>query len=635
MPRITAGCLIALALAAGACLAAGPWDPLLDALHLAPQTARLDPNRWTGGGEYRLDEFQRLWDDWQLVDPAARSWADEAMGAATSLGATLFFASPNIGTPLPPLPPPSRLKASQGRLLLIAAVSDLEAALGRPPDAGRVADLRGRVASVPPVVALAAAVVLRAVPEALAKRRQALEPFGGEAQAPAAYQAALKLAQQTDVDDTVLRLMAKVDLTALMAGGLNVAGAVDQAARILARPPSGEFAFEWDTPIGKIALNGSEANTYPAGAYLLAIDTGGDDRYGAGAGSTSPTTPVSVVVDCAGDDTYDSGDGFAVATGILGYAFLVDAGGNDTYHGGAGLGAGLFGVGMLLDVAGKDAYSGGQLAQGAGCFGVGALVDLAGDDSYHCLTQSQAYGAPKGVGLLVDREGNDGYEADDTNIVNPSPQTKDHNVSLAQGAGFGRRAHPGDGHSLAGGIGLLVDGAGDDHYCCGVFGQGVAYWYSTGFLVDRSGNDEYQGVWYVQGSSAHYAVAALCDLAGSDHYMATMTQSQGAGHDYSISLLHDLSGNDVYECPSNSLGVGLWNGIGLFRDGAGNDTYKTGAAALGYVGDSRPESSCLGLFLDEGGDDTLPADGLAKPHGLWVRPDIAGHPLAHAAGLDR
>ena len=108
MPRITAGCLIALALAAGACLAAGPWDPLLDALHLAPQTARLDPNRWTGGGEYRLDEFQRLWDDWQLVDPAARSWADEAMGAATSLGATLFFASAFLRISALRLPFPER-----------------------------------------------------------------------------------------------------------------------------------------------------------------------------------------------------------------------------------------------------------------------------------------------------------------------------------------------------------------------------------------------------------------------------------------------------------------------------------------------------------------------------------------------
>ena len=59
--------------------------------------------------------------------------------------------------------------------------------------------------------------------------------------------------------------------------------------------PKGEFSFAWTTPLGKIALNGTQANTYPNDQYLLALDTGGNDRYEGGVGTGSLTTPVSVV----------------------------------------------------------------------------------------------------------------------------------------------------------------------------------------------------------------------------------------------------------------------------------------------------------------------------------------------------
>jgi len=629
-------CLGVLSLASSA---ESPWGALLAAANLTPQTAQLDPNRWTGGGEHRLAEFQRLWDDWQLVDPTAQSWAQSTLAAPGSFVRLAAFSAPKIGVDLPPDPrpaPPRRaLGPSKARAALVAAIADLHAAFGPALDASRMADLRARATRVPASVAQAAAIVLRAVPDALAKRRKALEAFGGEAEGPAAFQAALKLAQQTDVDDAVLRLMDKIDLASLLGGGLDLAAAVDRATSVGGRWPQREFALGWDTPLGQIVLNGSQANTYAPGAYLLAIDTGGNDRYEAGVACTSPATPVSIAVDGGGNDVYEAKDGFAAAAGVLGYAFLLDCGGDDAYEAAGGLGTGIFGVGMLIDQAGKDTYRGRQLAEGAGVFGLGALSDTSGDDTYRCLTQSQAYAGPKGLGLLVDCQGNDDYVADDTNIVNPSPQTAEHNVSLAQGCGFGRRAHPGDGHSLAGGIGLLVDVAGNDRYHCGVFGQGVAYWYAMGLLVDLAGNDTYEGVWYVQGSAAHYAVAGLCDLAGDDTYRATMTQSQGAGHDYSLGVLHDVAGDDVYECPGGAVGFGIWNGIGIFRDSAGNDSYKTGPSSLGSVGDCRPESSCLGLLLDEGGNDTFPPDSMAKPHSVWVRPVPDGRPLARGAGAQR
>ncbi|MFH0963645.1 MAG: hypothetical protein V2A58_06495 [Planctomycetota bacterium] len=127
------------------------------------------------------------------------------------------------------------------------------------------------------------------------------------------------------------------------------------------------------------------------------------------------------------------------------------------------------------------------------------------------------------------------------------------------------RSPGGDGLSVAGGLAFLIDGAGNDTYSAGVFGQGTAYWYAAGFLVDLAGDDSYTGVWYVQGSLAHYAVSGLLDLGGDDRYTATIAPSQAFGHDYGVGLLYDASGNDEYRITS-VIGGGHANGIGAFAD---------------------------------------------------------------------
>ena len=58
--------------------------------------------------------------------------------------------------------------------------------------------------------------------------------------------------------------------------------------------------------------------------------------------------------------------------------------------------------------------------------------------------------------------------------------------------GNGRRGDYLDGHSLAGGVGILFDQEGIDHYVSGVFGQGVGYWEGVGILWDAAGDDVYQ-----------------------------------------------------------------------------------------------------------------------------------------------
>jgi hypothetical protein len=178
---------------------------------------------------------------------------------------------------------------------------------------------------------------------------------------------------------------------------------------------------------------------------------------------------------------------------------------------------------------------------------------------------------------------------------------------------MGRRADLDDGHSWAGGYGLLVDEGGNDTYSAAVFAQGVGYWYGMGFLIDRSGNDSYKAHWYCQGAAAHFAVGGLMDYAGNDRYSCGAQVAQGGAHDWSVACFVDAAGDDVYETGDLSLGAANMNGIALFLDAAGNDRYTVRAAGGQSAGGARLTSGWgslresqtnAGIFLDCGGSDT-------------------------------
>jgi hypothetical protein len=332
---------------------------------------------------------------------------------------------------------------------------------------------------------------------------------------------------------------------------------------------------------------------------------------------------VSIVIDFEGDDDY--GGEIGPGTGIAGYGIVVDLSGNDSYRAARmGVGTGIFGAGMILDREGNDEYTTDLYGEGAGLFGTGVVSDLSGDDRYTGFQGCQGFGFVKGCGLLVDREGNDTYVARDDTVKYASSQTKEHNVSLSQGAGFGVRADFTDGHSLAGGVGMLVDGNGDDRYSCGVFGQGCGYWYGLGFLVDYEGNDAYDGIWYVQGAGAHFAVGVLMDSTGSDTFRATMNMAQGAGHDFTLGVLCDYEGSDHHDVPNLSLGSGNANGMGLFIDHSGDDEYMTrggitlGRASTDSRGGLRDYMRTIGVFIDGGGRDRYSAP-IGSNNDIWVQ----------------
>jgi hypothetical protein len=417
------------------------------------------------------------------------------------------------------------------------------------------------------------------------------------------------------------RMIANTDFKALSAGFMELSYFVQTAIPVFKNCRFGS-KFEVSTTYGKVVLGTINDDQYENSTYLLIIDPSGNDKYRS-CGRSGHDNPVSIVIDFEGDDDY--GGEIGPGTGIAGYGIVVDLSGNDSYRAARmGVGTGIFGAGMILDREGNDEYTTDLYGEGAGLFGTGVVSDLSGDDRYTGFQGCQGFGFVKGCGLLVDREGNDTYVARDDTVKYASSQTKEHNVSLSQGAGFGVRADFTDGHSLAGGVGMLVDGNGDDRYSCGVFGQGCGYWYGLGFLVDYEGNDAYDGIWYVQGAGAHFAVGVLMDSTGSDTFRATMNMAQGAGHDFTLGVLCDYEGSDHHDVPNLSLGSGNANGMGLFIDHSGDDEYMTrggitlGRASTDSRGGLRDYMRTIGVFIDGGGRDRYSAP-IGSNNDIWVQ----------------
>jgi len=386
------------------------------------------------------------------------------------------------------------------------------------------------------------------------------------------------------------------------------------------------------TSAGRVRVLGPGPNRHEGGEAII-IDLGGDDHYaGHLAVPASKSVPVSLVIDVAGNDTYDGRGAATIACGLLGIGALFDLGGNDQYTcGDSGLGCAWHGVGLLVDRTGNDTYRGRQWCQGAAHAGVGMLIDEAGDDQYFCQLESQGLGSTLGIGVLLDKSGKDRYHAYDNEngrrITFPSSQTKSHETSLSQGCGYGRRADGQDGRSLAGGVGALFDGAGDDSYYGGVFSQATGFWWAIGMLVDFGGHDTYRGVYFAQGSAAHFALGSFVDHAGNDRYndARVLGLALGAGRDGSIGTFVDCAGQDDYYIPKTSAGGGNLNSIGLFCDWQGSDEYHPLTHTyMGAASAANPRSEpfrtrmpTIGAFVDLSGDDRYPSGHAPRNNTKW------------------
>jgi hypothetical protein len=278
-----------------------------------------------------------------------------------------------------------------------------------------------------------------------------------------------------------------------------------------------------------------------------------------------------------------------------------------------------------MDYAGNDEYVvDTHWGEACGHVGAGVLIDLEGDDKYTCGFDSQAHAGTLGAAVLLDVAGNDRYLArDDGNV---EELYLGQSVAMSQGCGQGRRADIGDGHSLAGGVAFLVDGAGDDDYHATEWSQGCAYWWAAGFLEDLGGNDTYRNGKYSSGAAAHFAIGCQVDLSGDDLYNvgndATKNQYQGHARDGSIGISIDGDGDDVYKLTTMCGGDADLTSVALFWDRRGDDTYEIaytapekpdgwadtpplgGASLYPRSNDFRDDVDAFGLFLDNGGRDS-------------------------------
>ncbi len=380
---------------------------------------------------------------------------------------------------------------------------------------------------------------------------------------------------------------------------------------------TGSIVARIDTPAGTIVIGGRGQNVYhldKVSGINVVIDLGGNDAYHEG--TVSLKRPVLVVVDLEGNDGYRGTKPGVQGGAIMGVSMLLDVAGDDVYLArDVAQGSCIAGAGILIDYAGNDTYTGIRRVQAQAVAGVGILIDRAGNDRYHAAMWAQGFGGPLGFGMLDDLEGADHYYGGGLYLNSyldddaPTPGYE----GWSQGIGAGLRA------VCNGGIGVILDGGGDDVYEYDYLSHGGGYWCGTGFARDFGGNDQrlgatqraYNGgprtqrkfVRFSNGYGCHYALGFLFDDQGNDTYNSTI-MGVGFAWDCAVGYLCDFGGNDKY---SGNEGVGAQAGLGVLFDYNGDDTYlgtRMGVASSRISYHDMP--MCGGNFsfvIDYGGTD--------------------------------
>jgi hypothetical protein len=382
------------------------------------------------------------------------------------------------------------------------------------------------------------------------------------------------------------------------------------------RGVTGTVVARIDTPSGAIIIGGKGPNTYQLDEMrdvACVIDLGGDDTYQEG--TVGLDRPVLVVADLAGNDTYRGTQAGIQGGAVLGVSMLLDLAGNDTYVAqDVAQGSALAGIGILIDYAGNDRYAGIRRLQGQALGGVGLLIDRAGSDDYRAAMWGQGVGGPLGFGLCEDLAGNDHYYC--------GGMWRDSYPETPGLEGWGQGMGEGIRQVSNGGIGVILDGGGDDVYEFDYLSHGGGYWCGLGFARDFGGNDQrlitrlaYNGGQRTEpsyqrfgcGWGCHYAMGFLFDDSGNDVYEGTI-MGTGMAWDCSLGALCDFGGNDQYKATGGTVqGEGAQMGFGILFDYNGDDVYEGYGQAYANNGISYhhlPE--CGGNFsfvVDYGGKD--------------------------------
>lgn len=402
---------------------------------------------------------------------------------------------------------------------------------------------------------------------------------------------------------------------------------------------TGEVLMVMECPAGKILVGGKGDNVYDLErlqGFCAIIDLGGNDTYKEG--MVSMNRPVLLIIDEDGDDVYTGKLPAIQGSSILGVSCLIDRKGNDTYQAQhIAQGSTLCGVGILLDMGGNDTYSGVRRVQGTALAGIGLAIDLGGNDSYHAAMWAQGLGHPKGFGMLDNVSGDDKYY-----LGGIYPDSYDETPGYegwGQGLGCGLRDLAG------GGVGVLLEGGGDDYYEYDYIAHGGGYWQGVGILRDFSGNDNHAGPTTKafnggqrtqqrfqrlgNGFGCHYAVGYLFEDFGDDTYHSTI-MNNGFGWDASHGWLLDFQGNDKYTAVGGgSDGNGAQAAMGVLFDYDGNDVYygtSQGYASISINPKYHVLPQCGGNFafvIDYGGTDAYGCR--VRNNGIFQRGAAGGY----------
>jgi hypothetical protein len=341
--------------------------------------------------------------------------------------------------------------------------------------------------------------------------------------------------------------LGRVNQSALARGMAVLLQAADHLQRTLALRAWPALVWQQRTPWGLVRLDTTrQSGRHLVQDPLLWVSLGGDDHYRFR--PRSGQNPVSVFMDLRGNDTYISEhEGADPSVGFLGLGLLWDGDGRNQ-HSGTWLaqGAALMGAGVLVD-ASRAGAAGSQMeatghAQAFALDGLALLMAGGGDDAMAALTHAQGSAGPLGAAWLINVAGNDRYVLGNERLVQASSQLPERNASMGQGAGRGWRGRDGAADT-PGGVGLLVDLAGDDHYTAQVFAQGVGFQQGMGVLVDAGGNNHHTAAWYALGAAAHQAVGVFwASGTGSDVYQVSHSSALGAATDRSVGWFEKSKG---------------------------------------------------------------------------------------------
>ncbi len=346
---------------------------------------------------------------------------------------------------------------------------------------------------------------------------------------------------------------------------------------------TGAVVARIETPSGAIIIGGKGPNTYQLDQMrdvAAVIDLGGGNTYNEG--TVGPDRPVLVVINLEGHNVFRGTQAGIQGGAVLGVSMLANLGGENVYDAqDVAQGSAVAGVGMLVDFGPHNRYRGLRRVQGQAIGGVGILIGRGGQNDYHAAMWAQGFGGPLGFGLLENVLGNNHYYCGgmwrDSYPETPGCE------GWGQGVGAGLR------QVADGGVGVILDGGGENTYEFDYLSHGGGYWcglgfardfggntrrlitrtaynggprsqpnfqrfgcgwgchYSMGFLFDDSGDDVYEGTIMGSGMAWDCSMGVLCDFAGNDQYKATGGLTQGTAHQMGFGILFDYNGDDVYE----------------------------------------------------------------------------------------